>query len=165
MKNENNGIEHLESACLAVRQASRAVTQFYNRMMAPSGLNVSQFICLQAIDRGHEIAQCDLARSHTLSVETLSRRLSSLKTRGLVTVRLGNTRRERIYRLTPEGKLLLAKAEPFWISAQSRLWATLGEHKWDELFVVTGSLLDAVAILSTKPFRSQHRISTSRISR
>ena len=90
----NNRVEELEPACLAVRKANRAITQFYNRMMAPSGINVSQFICLQAIDRRDEIAQCDLARSHTLSVETLSRRLNSLKIRGLVTMRLAHIIRE-----------------------------------------------------------------------
>jgi DNA-binding MarR family transcriptional regulator len=125
MKNENNNeVEQFESACLAVRKANRAITQFYNRMMAPSGLNVTQFSCLQAIDRGEEIAQCNMARSHTLSVETLSRRLTSLKIKGLVAMRLGSTRNQRVYRLTPAGKLLLAKAEPFWLRAQSDLGRT-----------------------------------------
>src|SRR5579885_1798914 len=61
------------SAFSAVRTASRAVTQFYDLVLAPTGLKATQFVILQAIRSAGEIAQCDFAREFGIEVPTLSR--------------------------------------------------------------------------------------------
>ena len=40
-----------ECNCLAVRQAARHVTQFYDQTMAPVGLRISQFSILAKLQR------------------------------------------------------------------------------------------------------------------
>jgi DNA-binding MarR family transcriptional regulator len=114
-------------ACAAVRRAARAVTQFYDLVLAPTGLRTTQFITLRAIAEAGEIAQWQLAHQYAFAPETLSRHLSLARKKGLLQVRLGARRGERIYGLTPYGRDCLNKALPHWERAQQRLAQALGE--------------------------------------
>jgi len=112
--------------CAALRSAARAATQFYDLVLQPTGLKATQFIALQIIAEAGELPQWRFARLHAVAVETLSRRLAVLRRKGLVSVRTGRNHGERIYRLTDDGKLALARALPYWERAQERLRRTLG---------------------------------------
>ena len=113
-------------ACAALRSAARAATQLYDLVLQPTGLKATQFIALQTIHQAGELPQWRFARQHAVAVETLSRRLAVLRRKGLVSVRTGRNHCERIYRLTDEGSLALARAIPYWERAQERLRRTLG---------------------------------------
>lgn len=115
--------------CSALRSAARAATQLYDLVLQPTGLKATQFVVLQTIERAGELPQCDFARQHAVAVETLSRRLAVLRRKGWLSVRIGQNHGERIYRLTPEGKLALARAIPYWDRAQERLRQTLGDSE------------------------------------
>lgn len=119
-----------QSPCAALRAASRAVTQFYDLVLAPTGLRATQFVALQAIDESGEISQCQFARDHAVAVETLSRRFNGLRRKGYIQVRTGNRHAERIYSLTEKGREALQHAVPYWERAQKRLWQVLGEDDW-----------------------------------
>src|SRR5215831_2658617 len=67
------------SAFAALRTATRAVTQFYDLVLAPTGLKTTQFVILQEINAAGEIAQCDFAREFGIAVPTLSRRFGGLR--------------------------------------------------------------------------------------
>lgn len=122
---------HIEqSPCAALRATNRAVTQFYDLVLAPTGLRATQFVALQAIDDSGEISQCQFARDHAVAVETLSRRFSGLRRKGYIQVRTGNRHAERIYSLTEKGREALQHANPHWERAQKRLRQVLGEEEW-----------------------------------
>jgi DNA-binding MarR family transcriptional regulator len=113
-----------------LRAANRAVSQFYDLVLAPTGLKATQFVALQAIYEKGEIAQCEFARNHAVAVETLSRRFSGLRSKGYIQVRIGVRHGERIYSLTEKGRNALSDATPYWERAQERLRKVLGESDW-----------------------------------
>lgn len=126
-------------ACGDLRRATRAVTQLYDLVLAPVGIKVTQFIALKTIYEAGEIAQCDYAREYEISIETLSRRLGSLRRKGLIEMHRGERHGERVYRLTETGRELLLRAMPYWERAQYRLRAKLGEDHWKALFQICES--------------------------
>jgi len=127
---ENSDSRVEQSLCAALRAANRAVTQFYDLVLAPTDLKATQFVALQAIEECGEIAQCEFARSHAVAVETLSRRFSGLRRKGYIQARTGNRHGERIYSLTEKGRQALRDAAPYWERAQERLRTVLGENDW-----------------------------------
>ena len=136
----------LTCACEALRRSSRAVTQFYDLVLAPTGLKATQFISLRAIDEAGEIAQHQFARQYSVAVETLSRRLGALRRKELVKVRTGNKHGEQLYSLTEKGKATLNHARPYWDRAESRLKTTLGETEWRLILALADrTVLAAVA--------------------
>lgn len=111
--------------CTAVRRASRAVTQLYDLVLAPVGLKASQFVVLQALAEHGELAQYSFAKKYVVSIETLSRRLATMRKAGWIEFRLG-PRKEHVYRLTSAGMTLLNDAFPHWRRAEARLANAFG---------------------------------------
>lgn len=129
--------------CAALRRAARSATQLYDLVLQPSGLRATQFIALRTIAHAGELPQWQFARQQALAVETLSRRLAVLRRRGFVTVRTGRNHGERIYSLTSEGKVALARATPYWERAQERLRRTLGDAALQSLLDVCENAVSA----------------------
>jgi len=129
-------VEELNSTvcmCSAIREMNRAVTQLYDLALAPSGMKASQFMILNAIAQAGEIAQCDFARQHAITVETLSRRFSTLRKKGLAASRTG-IHLQRIYHLTEQGERALHDSRPYWNTAQILLKQALEEANWQLFF-------------------------------
>ncbi len=122
--------EPIPSAFSALRTASRAITQFYDLVLAPTGIKATQFMILQAIRSAGEIAQCDFAREFGIAVPTLSRRFGGLRRKEYIQIRRGERHGERIYSLTPKGEQTFNLALPYWERAQRRLRTALGEDDW-----------------------------------
>ena len=114
--------------CAAARRATRALTQFYDLVLSPTGLKVTQFIMLQEIAEAGEIAQWQLAEGYAIATETLSRRLALARRKGLVQARSGTRRGERIYSLTAFGRECMESALPYWERAQRRVGQVLGDE-------------------------------------
>lgn len=141
-------------ACGSLRSANRAVTQLYDLVLVPTGLKITQFLMLKTIFEAGEIAQCDFAREHAIANETLSRRFSGLRKKGLVELRIGPLRGERLYRLTFLGKKRFEDAVPYWLLAQRRLRQTLGEADWRILSAINGRICKAA--LAAEHFRTSN---------
>ncbi|MGE5111673.1 MAG: MarR family winged helix-turn-helix transcriptional regulator [Acidobacteriaceae bacterium] len=131
---------YLVCPCIALRRASRAVTNLYDLVLSPTGLKATQFITLQIIDSYGEVAQCKFAREYGRSPETLSRSLAALRAKNLLELCADPARRERVYRLTPAGKRLLQAATVYWNRAEARLRQVLT----DEQMSLVLSLADSV---------------------
>ena len=113
--------------CGALRQASRAVSRFYDDELRGAGLRTTQYSLLQLLRRYGEVRQRDLAE-RTLHDETsLTRSLRPLVEAGWVAVRTGDDRREKWFRLTAAGLVKLEEAQPAWERAQARMQALLPE--------------------------------------
>ena len=124
-------------SCAALRQAARHVTQFYDAVLAPSGLGLNQFSILARLKAVGPVAIQDLARMLVMDRSTLGHLLRPLQRRRLVTLVVdAEDRRSRRVALTAAGRALLAKTRPMWIDAQRRFARAVGGDAARELRVI-----------------------------
>ena len=83
--------------CLAIRQAARHVTQFYDQCLAPTGLRATQFAVLSRLHRLGPMTINALARELVMDRTTLGRNILPLEREGLV------EDRTRPHRPPPQG--------------------------------------------------------------
>ncbi len=126
-----------------LRQASRAMSRFYDERLAPSGLRGTQFSLLVALSLTGEAPVLRLAEELGLDRTTMTRNLSPLERDGLITSSPGPDRRVRLIKLTEQGRRTLAAALPLWEKAQRSVTAALGERRFHELL---GALQAATAL-------------------
>src|SRR5204863_561304 len=104
-----------ECTCLAVRQAARHVTQFYDRFLAPSGLRTTQFSMLARLRRKGPMTINALAADMVMDRTTLGRNILPLERDGLLTIRPApSDRRSKQLHLTKLGEKRLAAASEGW---------------------------------------------------
>lgn len=109
------------------------VTNYYDAMLRPSGLHVSQFTLLQALNYAPEISQKQLAELLEIDTTTLTRTLAPLRRKGWLRSEAGADRRELRLSLTAVGKREYRRALPYWESAQKGLEQALGKETWNRL--------------------------------
>jgi DNA-binding MarR family transcriptional regulator len=122
--------------CGRLRRATRALTQLYDDLMAPSGLRVTQFSLLRTIATHGTSRMSDLARALLLDRTALSRTLDPLVDRGLVAIVPGRDARTREVSLTRAGASAIRSAQPHWRRAQAQVAATIGPARL-EAFIAT----------------------------
>jgi DNA-binding MarR family transcriptional regulator len=123
----------LPCACANLRRAGRVVTKYYDTMLRPSGLHVSQFTLLQALNLAREISQKQLAELLEIDSTTLTRTLSPLRRKGWLHSEAGADRRELRLSLTAAGKRKYERAVPYWQRAQKGLEQALGKETLSRL--------------------------------
>lgn len=129
-----SGIAPTECHCLAVRQAARHVTQFYDRFMAPFGLRSTQFSVLSMLRRAGPLSINALAAELVMDRTTLGRNIRPLQRGGLVTSVVGKTdRRSRQLQLTPRGRARIGQARKGWTKAQAGFEAAFGKSRAGDL--------------------------------
>jgi DNA-binding MarR family transcriptional regulator len=131
----------LPCACANLRRASRAVTRLYNHELQATGLEVTQYTLLMALDLKGEAPQGELGKLLALDTTTLTRMLAPLQKRGWIADRPGDDRRQRLLRLTAAGREKLNSSRPHWERAQARFQQRLGAWAWRQM----GGLLAEVA--------------------
>ena len=131
----------LPCACANLRRAARVVTQFYDDILRPSGMRVTQFTLLQALTLAPRISQKELARLLEIDSTTLTRTLAHLRRKGWLRSEPGSDRRELRLSLTAAGHREYKRVNPYWNSAQKRLRQALGKTTWDQ--VIDASLRTA----------------------
>jgi DNA-binding MarR family transcriptional regulator len=113
--------------CLALRQATRRVTQLYDEALAPTGLGANQYSILARLKREGPSTIKDLARLLVMDRSTLGHLLRPLEERGFVRLTLSKRDgRSRVTALTPAGRALVARGRPLWASAQQCFEKTFG---------------------------------------
>jgi DNA-binding MarR family transcriptional regulator len=145
-----------ECNCLAVRQAARHITQFYDQCLAPSGLRTTQFSILAKLKRLGPMTINALAADLVMDRTTLGRNILPLQREGLIAVVKGRTdRRSKELRVTEAGVERLRAAVEGWVEAQTRFEAVFGANRTSELrallHAVSASDLGAVARSDTGP--------------
>src|ERR1700682_1837681 len=97
--------------CLAVRQAARHITQFYDHFLAPSGLRSTQFSILAKLKRLGPMSINALAADLVMDRTTLGRNILPLQRDGLISVVKRSTdRRSKELRMTEAGAECLRAA-------------------------------------------------------
>jgi DNA-binding MarR family transcriptional regulator len=123
----------LPCACANLRKASLVATQFYDAVLRPSGVRVTQFTLLQALNRAPGISQKNLAELLGVDSTTLTRTLAGLRRKGWLRSETGTDRRELRLFLMAAGQEEYKRALPYWRSAQRRLRQALGEGNWNQV--------------------------------
>jgi DNA-binding MarR family transcriptional regulator len=123
----------LPCACANLRRTARAVTRMYNQELRATGLELTQFTLLMALNITGETTQGDLGKLLALDTTSLTRMLRLLTKRGWIGVKAGQDRRQRLLRLTPSGREKLQQCWPHWERAQRRLQGGLGEASWSQM--------------------------------
>jgi DNA-binding MarR family transcriptional regulator len=107
--------------CLNVRRASRAITQFYDNLLDPCGLKVTQYSLLNGVKSIDPATMNELSTRARLERTTLIRNLRPLQKMGLVDIGYKESSNTRLIRITEKGIKTLEKASTLWSEAQEAL--------------------------------------------
>ncbi|MBF2028428.1 MAG: winged helix-turn-helix transcriptional regulator [Oscillatoriales cyanobacterium C42_A2020_001] len=120
-------------ACFNVRKAARAITQHFDAILEPSGLLITQFTILVAVEIVKAGTMNELAEVLGMDRTTLTRNLKPLEREGWLKSEPGQDLRTRVISLTTDGAAALAKALPLWRQAQTDVEEALGQQRWNTL--------------------------------
>src|SRR6202161_644675 len=105
--------------CLALRQATRHVTQFYDPCLTPVGVRATQYSILARLNRKGPMTINALAAELVMDRTTLGRNIRPLQRDGLIAVGPGKSaRRSKELRLTGKGIARFRAALKAWQRAQ-----------------------------------------------
>jgi DNA-binding MarR family transcriptional regulator len=113
-----------------LRRATRKIGQYYDDVLAPSGLKATQQGLLYQIHIGDEPAMGAIASALIMDLSALGHTLKPLIRDGYVeTVADPDDRRIKRVRLTPQGLVKLDGAMKLWQVAQQRFEDVVGKEK------------------------------------
>ncbi|KWE56633.1 MarR family transcriptional regulator [Burkholderia ubonensis] len=129
--------------CFALRQATRFVTQIYERHLSPLGVTPAQFSIMAILSRRPDVLMSDLADALVMDRTTLLRALKPLQRDGLLEAGASeHDARAHALNLTKLGQRTFGRAKRAWQAAQDEFEAQFGEGRAkalrDELFSMTG---------------------------
>ena len=129
-----------------LRKACRVVTQMYADILAPTGLQRTQFTMLVMVATKGQSTVSDLAELLVMDQTTVTRGLKLLERQALIESIAGEDRRTRLVTVTAQGKEMLRKAMPLWEQAQTKMLEELGTEKANQLL----ALLSEVVMVAQK---------------
>ena len=131
--------------CLALRQAARHVTQFYDRFLAPYGLRTTQYSILARLKRDGPLTIKRLAGDLVMDRTTLGRNILPLQRDGFIAVGMGQSdRRSRELRVTKLGDARLKAAAKGWNEAQDKFESAFGVQRAKELRALMREITETV---------------------
>lgn len=123
-----------ECNVMAVRQAARYMTQFYDRYLDPAGLRTTQFGILAKLKRGGPMSINALAAELVMDRTTLGRNIQPLERDGLVAVEQDQSdRRSKRVQLTKAGGKRFQQALEGWAEAQKQFERAYGSRQASDL--------------------------------
>jgi MarR family transcriptional regulator, organic hydroperoxide resistance regulator len=128
-------VEEAARACVChnLRKTSRAITQFYDKLLAPSGINSTQLALLRTISIGNSSTISEISREMSIDRTTLTRSFELLKKQDFIQIESSSDRRKRIVTITSKGKARMDKAFPLWEKAQDIIMEKFGKGNWREI--------------------------------
>ena len=127
-----------DCTCLALRMATRRVTQLYDHFLADAGLRITQFGLLATLRIAQPLSVTALAQRMAMDRTTLTRNLKPLERLGLITLAPGPDRRTRTVRLTDAGRDAVRRAAPLWREAQAVMAEAMGADRLRQLHDLLG---------------------------
>ena len=112
--------------CLALRQAARHVSAFYDRHLAAERITTAQYSILAKLARLGPQSIGALAGMMVMDRTTTTRAVRPLARDGLVTISPGKDERTRMVRITPAGETRVKAAAARWRAAQKEFEAGYG---------------------------------------
>jgi DNA-binding MarR family transcriptional regulator len=120
-------------ACFNLRRAARPVTQRFDRAFREAGITANQFSILMASYNQEGIPLTKMAKTLGMERTTLSRNLSLLESKGMISITRGGDKRARWISITRKGISLVENALPLWQSAQKEVLEAVGQEAWGGL--------------------------------
>ncbi|MFL6709451.1 MAG: MarR family winged helix-turn-helix transcriptional regulator [Massilia sp.] len=113
--------------CLALRKAARAVSAFYDRALAPTGLSSVQFGLLAAIHDQPGIGMQELSDELVMDRTNLVRAVQPLARNGYIVQSADpENSRKRALTLSAEGRKIFTQAQAHWAQAQTAFEHSVG---------------------------------------
>jgi DNA-binding MarR family transcriptional regulator len=120
--------------CFAMRKASRQISRFYDAHLEPTGLRVTQFLTLAALNEVGSAAVHALAERLDIERTAMGKMIGFLVRDGLIRLRPSPTDgRSRLVELTEKGRRRHAEASPLWREAQRQFEQLNGTKNVTEL--------------------------------
>lgn len=130
--------------CLAVRQAARRVSQFYDSYLAPLGLKTSQYSILAKLGRLGPMSINQIADTMVMDRTTTGRAIKPLERDRLVRIGAGEDGRRRVVSLTAAGRRRASEALDAWRQAQEQFELSFGRDAAKQLRAVMKDVVEAV---------------------
>jgi len=111
-----------------IRAASRIITQLFDEILKPSGLQVTQFTVLIGVHILDSPSISKLAKGLIMDRTTITRGLKPLENEVS-----GDDKRTHFVKLTPKGKSVLEKTLPYWEKARAVVSKEFGQKHLDGL--------------------------------
>jgi len=128
--------------CFAVRSAARHVTQFYDQLLEPTGLRITQYSILAMLKRLGPLTINALAKVLLTDRTTLGRNILPLERDGLIRIEQGaSDRRAKELHLTTAGEKRLQAARPAWLKAQATFESSFGPKRAETLRALLRALM------------------------
>jgi DNA-binding MarR family transcriptional regulator len=138
--------------CLALRQAARHVSQFYDQFLAPRGLRTTQYSILARLQRRGAMTINALAAELVTDRTTLGRNLLPLQRDGLIAIGPGQSdRRSKEVQLTGAGAARLRSARKNWEEAQTQFEAVFGAKRAKQLRALLHEIATEEQIATVEP--------------
>jgi DNA-binding MarR family transcriptional regulator len=135
----------------ALRKATRHVSQFYDTVLAESGMRATQRAILASIARQGSPSIGELAGELVLDRTALNHNLKPLLRDGLVAITADTTdRRSKRVKLSRRGEAKLIESEEAWKRAQQRFEAAFG-NKEAAVLRKTLALIASLDLSDSKP--------------
>jgi DNA-binding MarR family transcriptional regulator len=120
--------------CLAVRQAARYITQFYDHYLTAAGVRTTQYGILAKLKRQGAMSINTLAAELVMDRTTLGRNIRPLERDGLIAIEPDRAdRRSKVLRLTKAGDTRFQRAYKHWTEAQRHFEHAYGPKQASEL--------------------------------
>jgi len=113
----------LSCKCFRLRQASRVVTQFYDKKLKTCGIKITQLNILSSLASGKSLSMTELSENLFIDRTTLTRSLEILNRQGLIEKVKSQDARQRKVKLTNIGFETLDKAIPLWLEAEEEVYS------------------------------------------
>ena len=116
-----------------IRAASRIITQLFDEILKPSGLQVTQFTVLIGVHILDSPSISKLAKGLVMDRTTITRGLKPLESEGLIKIVSGDDKRTHFVKLTTKGIKALEKTLPYWEKARAIVSEEFGQKHLDGL--------------------------------
>ena len=131
-------------ACTQVRRLARKLSSFYDSLLSPEGLTITQYSLLADIERAGQLSHAVLAEKVGMERTTLTRNLRPLTRAKWVTAGTGKDRRQHLLQLTAAGRRKLVRSLPLWEEAQGQFLSQIGTESLQELRTLLTSSESAI---------------------
>ena len=147
-----------ECNCFALRAAARHVTQFYDQVIAPTGLRTTQFSILAKLKRRGPLTINALAEDMVMDRTTLGRNILPLERDELImVVPAVSDRRAKELHLTKAGERRLEAARKRWSVAQGQFEASFGAKRAADLRASLRAVVASEMVPTTKSAAGKRR--------
>ena len=121
-------------ACGNLRKTTRTITQFYDKMLLPTGLRSTQCLLLLDISFNENISVSNLANILLMDQSTVTRNVELLRKSGYIDIKKEDRdSRKKCITITDKGLKTLEVAMPLLKKAQSKIEDGIGKERIKEL--------------------------------